>query len=455
MIEWLPSFIGLLAACAALSGRAYAVVIGLLGVVASEVWKDGSLAPGEPLAFALCGLAIAPVTLGRFGQFWLAIVVAGALAPTGVDAPVILGAAGLGLIGVLAAGAQLDSAKAMARFVTIIAIWMASMALIELVQPHVIRGGAVDDLAASRGRVPLVVAICCGFCLWPLHSFLLAACRTGSAAAPFVLPALGLVTLNQLHLNPLIRDAVVGELSVLFVPLGLGSLCLGALLAYQEKDMRLQLVAAQVGLAGWSVALWFLDAEAGRLLWATAAVASTVMGAVISRLEVRYETRDRDSLRGLAKRHPTAAVVIGFSGIVLAKAAVGPLAMTRGLPVAGQFAPLAVVVVLLASLVYAAAFARGLGALLFGTPQFPAARVLRVAEDTRVAKDKGRTVRNRPLVGPLTLVAWGIPLVFVIVISVMPYNAERPQPELPITTSVFAAPQSTVAKSVPSVTRHE
>lgn len=413
-MEWIPFGFALVAAVlVSVTQQIAATVVGFFVVFAVAIWQQGGPAPMEPLAAALVALAVASTMPSRVGRFWLGIALAGILWPmTGIASLFGASMVGVGLLGTLLGGSELDGRIPVGRFGSVLLIWLACLTLVEIALPSVALGGPVDALAASRSRLPLALALVCGLCCWPVHTIVLDACKRGAMGAPAVIPMLGLATLSELQLDPLIRGSAVGEVGILFVVVGLFTLLVGGMLSLAHEDLRFRLVAAQIGLAAWAATIWVQSAEAASVFWATAATASAVVGAVINRLELRYKSRERNSFSGLATRHPTAAVTLGFAGIVVAKVAVGPIAMAHGLPAVANLEPFCVVVVLVGGLIYAAAFGDVLRELLFGPPRVPEFRGEVFERVGKIGRDLG------PIVGPTTLFAWGIPLLFVIVTSV-------------------------------------
>lgn len=415
-MDWLLVGLAIAAAIVSAKTQQVAVTVGCyFGLLVAIVSRNGGLSPIEPAASAMVALAVAATMPSRMGRFWLGIAVTGMILPTTGTAGVLgLVLIALGLLGILLGGSELDGRIPAGRFATVLAIWVASLVLVDIVLPSPALGGPIDALAASRARLPMVAAVFCGLSCWPVHTILLDACKRCAMGAAAVMPLLGLATLSRLDFASAIRPDVVGETSILFIIVGLFTLAVGGFLSLSHEDMRFRLIGAQIGLAAWAAVVWTESPTEARVLWATAAAASAVVGAVLNRLEARYRTRERNAFSGLALRHPTTAVTIGFAGIVVAKVAVGPVAMNYALPTLGAFEPIAVVVVLLAGLIYAAAFGDLLRELLFGVPRVPEFRGEIFSQVGKIGQDRG------PLVGPTTLFAWGIPLIFVIVLSVAP-----------------------------------
>lgn len=421
MNEWIPVALALLAASVSCSTQQIAVTVGGYFVAfAATLVLIGGPAPIEPSAAALLVLAVVSTMPSRAGRFWMGVALAGALWPgEGFASLPGLSLTAVGLLCGLLSGSDLDGRIPVARFGVVLLVWLGALTLSELALPTVVVGGPIESLAASRGRTAVIAALACGLCCWPIHTIVLDGCKRGAMAAPAVIPLLGLVTLSRLDVPPAIRTAVVGDAGAIFLIVGLFTLCVGAMLSLAHEDLRFRLVAAQLGLAAWSATLWIEDPSAARVFWATAAVASAVAGSVINRLEFRYRSRERNAFSGLAIRHPTAAVTLGFSAIIVAKVAAGPVAMTTGLPKIATIEPWCVVVVLIATFVYAAAFADVLRELLFGAPRVPEYRGDLFERVGKIGKNPG------PLVGPTTLFAWGVPLLFVITISVAPASILR------------------------------
>lgn len=418
MTDWIPVMAAVFASAMTLfTRRVSATVSSFIAVVGATVWSTGGLNPVEPIAASLVGLAAAASIPSPAARAWLGLAVTGILWPAG-DVAGAVGPAMVGgcLVSALLASSPIEGRIPVTRWASFAALWIVMTVFVQFALPAEPHGGPVDDLAASRGRVPAALVLFCGFALVPVHTFLLDACRRGSLAATAVVPILGLATFQTLDVSVLIRGPLIGDLAVLFFPLGLITLTVGGLLTLAQGDLRYRLVAAQVGLGGWSVAIWFDDPAAARVLWATVAVASVVAGGVVNRLEHRYRSRERNAYGGLAERHPTAAVTLGFSAVVVAKAAAGPVVMSRALPVAATINSSAVVIVLVVGLLYAAAFGDMLRELLFGVPHVPE------YEGPLFERVGKRPTKRAPLVGPIRLVAWGLPLLFVIGLSVAPYN---------------------------------
>lgn len=452
MIDWLPALLAFAAGSVSSAfSRTAPTVVASFVVLGGVLWRNGGPTPVEPLAAALVTLAVMATVPSRVGRLALGVTLTGVLWPVGSDGISMCGPAiaAFGMTTALLAGGDGDARVPATRFATLAAAWVAALTLVALVQPAqaVINGGAVDLLAASRAKFPLAVAIACGLACWPLHTIILDACKRGSMAAPAVLPLLGLATLSRLNIDTALRSAVVGDVGSVFTLVGLFTLVIGGLLALAHEDLRFKIVASQIGLAGWTALIWFNDPAAARLLWATVAVASAVSGAVISRLEFRYRSRERNAFRGLAVRHPTAAVTLGFSGIVVAKAAVGPVGTLRALPMLTSIEPLLTVVALVAGLIYAAALADVLRELLFGQPRLPEYSGELFERVAKIGRGHG------PLVGPTTLFAWGVPLLFVIVMSVAPYNVlaslGEATPSVPEDEPPAALPDSPTSSDVP------
>ena len=418
MIEWMPFFVAVIAAVVSyLSQQIALTVAGYFCVLTVTLWRFGGPVPVEPLAAALVVLAVASTVPPRAGRFWLGIALAGIAWPgEGVASLPGLSLTAIGTCGSVIVGADVDGRIAASRFGVLALVWVAAMTLVELAVPDGATSGAVDALASSRARLPMMIALACGMSCWPVHTFALYAGKRGAMGGAAVVPLLGLETMARLDLSNMIRSSVIGDSIVVFLVLGLFTLCVGAMLSLAHEDIRFRLVAAQIGLAAWAATIWIESPTAARVFWATASVATAVAGAVINRLEFRYRSRERNSFSGLATRHPTAAVTLGFSGIVSAKVAVGSVAMTVGLPAIASIDPLLVAIVLVAGLVYAAAFGDVMREMLFGSPRVP-------EFSGEIFERVGKIGRNPgALVGPTTLFAWGVPLLFVIVTGVAPYN---------------------------------
>ena len=409
VLRFVPA--ALLASAAAVlpwAGRRSAAVALLVPGAAAAFWLQGGARSFSAVAAVVAACGVVTVRDGR-GRAGLALAAAGTslwAAAWTVEGAFLLPVAAVG-----AATAGLWMADRDARGRGVLLVWAALAGLcLALAAARPEAAGlpskavrVVEDQFRSRSAVPVAGLLVMGLSLWPLGGLRIAAARSDSETAGFAAAMLAALTAAVV-----VRcDAGSGELALAF---GLFTAAVATLLCLAQSDLRSKVVAALAAVGGHAAVAYAVAPAAVPTLVGAASLSAAVGLGVVGRLRERYGSSEVAAYRGLARRHPTASLLLAGSLAGLVACVAGPIALGGVLPAAAARSQAVAWSLLCLAWLLAAGLAATLTPLLFGSTRVPEFRGP-VFERVEVPAPP-----RRPLAGPASTLAWAAGLLLAAVV---------------------------------------